>query len=103
MTKQTKMILGGVAVLGLAYYLLNRGKGMKNMSGMANMSGMGLEMSDFSNAVGMSDFGDVIPQENFANAEGRRLCVRTNPNGSTSMYTPHGGSRCPYGGTVQNV
>jgi hypothetical protein len=97
MTKQTKMILGGVAVLGLAYYLLNRGKGMKNMTGM------GLEMSDFSNAVGISDFGDVIPQENFANAQGRRLCVRTNPNGSTSMYTPHGGSRCPYGGTVQNV
>lgn len=97
MTKQTKMILGGVAVLGLAYYLLNRGKGMKNMTGM------GLQMSDFSNAVGVSDFGDVIPQENFANAEGRRLCVRINPNGSTSQYTPHGGSRCPYGGRVQNV
>ena len=97
MTKQTKMILGGVAVLGLAYFLL------KGKKGMANMSGMGVEMSDFANAVGMSDFGDVIPQENFANAEGRRLCVRTNPNGSTSMYTPHGGGRCPYGGTVQNV
>jgi hypothetical protein len=70
MTKQTKMILGGVAVLGLAYYLLNRGKGM------ANMTGMGLEMSDF------------------ANAQGRRLCVHVNPNGSTSEYSPIGGSRC---------
>jgi hypothetical protein len=90
MTKQTKMILGGVAVLGLAYYLLNRGKGMKNMDGVrmsrfANMTGMGLEMSDF------------------ANAEGKRLCVRTNPNGSTTMYTPYQGYRCYNGGTVQNV
>lgn len=96
MTKQTKMILGGVAVLGLAYYLLNRGKGMKNMDGVrmsrfANASGMG---------VGMSDFGDVIPSDNFANITGK-MCVYTNSNGNIEQYTSHGGRNpCPYGGKV---
>jgi hypothetical protein len=84
MTKQTKMILGGVAVLGLAYFLLKGKKGMANMSGMAN-------------------FGGMDDSDNFANAQGRRLCVRTNPNGSTTSYTPLGGGRCSYGGTLQNV
>ena len=79
MTKQTKMILGGVAVLGLAYYLLNRGKGMKNMDGV--------RMSAFANMGG-------VEMSDFANAQGRRLCVHVNPNGSTSEYSPIGGSRC---------
>jgi hypothetical protein len=39
--------------------------------------------------------------DGFFNAQGRRICVRTNPNGSVSQYTAHGDSRpCPYGGRV---
>jgi hypothetical protein len=84
MTKKTKMLLGGVAVLGLAYFLYQRSQKMANMSGMAN-------------------FGGVDDMSDFANAEGKRLCVRINPNGSTTMYTPIAGSRCPSGGRIQTV
>lgn len=88
MTKQTKMILGGVAVLGLAYYLLNRGKGMKNMDGV--------RMSAFANMGG-------VEMSDFANAEGTRVCVRINENGSTTTYNEYGGHYpCPHGGTPQN-
>jgi hypothetical protein len=96
MTKKTKMILGGVAVLGLAYYLLNRGKGMKNMSGVsmsrfANMDGV--RMSRFANMGG-------VEMSDFANAQGKRLCVHTNPDGSTNSYSPLNGSRCYRGDTL---
>ena len=41
--------------------------------------------------------------DGFFSAEGRRVCVRTDPNGGTTQYTAHGDSRpCPYGGTVVN-
>jgi hypothetical protein len=82
MTKKTKMVVGAVAVLGVAYYLYKKSqdKEMANMSGFANASG--LSMSPF--------------------AGRQRVCVRMEKDGSTTTYTASGGGRCPYGGTVSN-
>ena len=41
--------------------------------------------------------------EGFFNAEGTRVCVRINPNGSTTTYNEYGGTYpCPHGGTPRN-
>jgi hypothetical protein len=88
MTKKTKMVLGGVAVLGLAYYLWKKSQdgGMASMSGYSNFDGV--RMSRFANASGMG-----------STSTGRqRVCVRQEKDGSTTTYTSFGG-RCPYGGT----
>jgi hypothetical protein len=82
MTKKTKMVLGGVAVLGVAYYLWKKSQD----KGMANMSG-------YSNASGFASTGSTGRQ---------RVCVRMEKDGSTTTYTATGGGRCPYGGTVSN-
>jgi hypothetical protein len=91
MTKKTKMILGGVAVLGLAYYLYKKSQdgGMASMSGYSNMDGV--RMSRFANASGlsMSPFSGSTRRQ--------RVCVRQEKDGSTTTYTSFGG-RCPYGG-----
>jgi hypothetical protein len=58
MTKKTKMVVGAVAVLGVAYYLWKRSQGMANMSGFANASGMG------------------------SASTGRQSCTRQNKDGS---------------------
>ena len=95
MTKKTKMILGGVAVLGVAYYLYKRSQdgGMASMSGYSNMDGV--RMSRFANASGLS----MSP---FAGTSSRRqVCTRMEKDGSSTTYTAFGG-RCPYGGTVSN-
>jgi hypothetical protein len=110
MTKKTKMILGGVAVLGVAYYLYKRSQdgGMASMSGYSNMDGvrmsrfanmsgtpMGVSMSRFANASGLS----MSP---FAGSTARRrVCTRMEKDGSSTTYTAFGG-RCPYGGTITN-
>jgi hypothetical protein len=88
MTKKTKMVLGGVAVLGLAYYLWKKSQdgGMASMSGYSNMDGV--RMSRFANASGMGS----------ASTGRRRVCTRMEKDGSTTTYTSFGG-RCPYGGT----
>ena len=112
MTKKTKMVLGGVAVLGVAYYLYKRSQdgGMASMSGysnfdgvrmsrFANMSGtpMGVSMSRFANASGILD-PKVVTQTTPPRTTGRqRVCVRQEKDGSTTTYTSFGG-RCPYGG-----
>jgi hypothetical protein len=95
MTKKTKMILGGVAVLGVAYYLYKKSqdKEMASMSGYSNMDGV--RMSRFANASGlsMSPFSGSTAR--------RRVCTRMEKDGSSTTYTAFGG-RCPYGGTVSN-
>jgi hypothetical protein len=41
--------------------------------------------------------------DGFFNAEGTRVCVRTNPNGSTTTYNEYWGTYpCPHGGTPRN-
>lgn len=89
MTKKTKMVVGAVAVLGVAYYLWKRSQGMANMSGYSNFDGV--RMSSFANASGMGS----------ASTGRRRVCVRQEKDGSTTTYTSIGGG-CPYGGSVSN-
>ena len=93
MTKKTKMVVGAVAVLGVAYYLYKKSqdKEMASMSGYSNMDGV--RMSRFANASGLS----MSP---FAGRQ--RTCTRMEKDGSTTTYTASGGGRCPYGGTVSN-
>jgi hypothetical protein len=97
MTKKTKMVLGGVAVLGVAYYLYKRSQdgGMASMSGYSNFDGV--RMSSFANASGILD-PKVVTQTTPPRTTGRqRVCVRQEKDGSTTTYTAFGG-RCPYGG-----
>jgi len=105
------MILGGVAVLGLAYYLYKRSQdgGMASMSGysnfdgvrmsrFANMSGtpMGVSMSRFANASGLS----MSP---FAGSTGRQQkCQVMNKDGSSWTYNATYGRCDRYGGTLIN-
>ena len=97
MTKKTKMILGGVAVLGLAYYLYKKSQdgGMASMSGYSNMDGV--RMSRFANASGIVDPKTMTSTTPPKSTGRQRVCVRQEKDGSTTTYTSFGG-RCPYGG-----
>jgi len=126
MTKKTKMILGGVAVLGLAYYLYKRSQdgGMASMSGYSNMDGvrmsrfanmsgtpMGVSMSRFANmsgtpmGVSMSRFANAsgLSMSPFAGSTGRQQkCQVMNKDGSSWTYNATYGRCDRYGGTLIN-
>ena len=102
MTKKTKMVVGAVAVLGVAYYLYKKSqdKEMASMSGYSNMDGV--RMSRFANASGIVDPKTMTPTLPPRTTNRQRVCVRMEKDGSTTTYTASGGGRCPYGGTVSN-
>lgn len=92
MTKKTKMVLGGVAVLGLAYYLWKKSQdgGMASMSGYSNFDGV--RMSSFANASGMGS----------ASTGRRKTCQVMNKDGSSWTYYATNGHCDRYGGTLIN-
>jgi hypothetical protein len=92
MTKKTKMVVGAVAVLGLAYYLWKKSQdgGMASMSGYSNFDGV--RMSSFANASGMGS----------ASTGRRQKCQVTEKDGSTWEYNATYGSCRRYGGTLVN-
>ena len=101
MTKKTKMILGGVAVLGVAYYLYKKSqdKEMASMSGYSNMDGV--RMSRFANASGIVDPKTMTTTPPPRTGR-QQKCQVMNKDGSSWTYNATYGRCDRYGGTLIN-